>query len=70
MREFLEELDRRKRAKEDPCHDCDATGGVDRKVCVSCLGQGVLLSRKEYDTLLAIAVDEDNAILSRQVFDE
>lgn len=70
MRKFLEELQRRKDAKENPCHDCDAIGGVDPKVCTSCLGQGVLLSREEYDTLLAIARNDDYAILSQQVFED
>jgi len=39
------------------------------RVCLDCLGQGILLTGNEYETLLAIASGEDNAILDRQEFD-
>lgn len=55
MREFLEELERRKAAKDDPCDSCYGTGGVDGEVCLHCLGQGVLLTGIEYIELLKIS---------------
>jgi DnaJ-class molecular chaperone len=74
MREVLEELQRRKDAKENPCDSCDGKGGADGKVCADCLGQGVLLTREEYAVVLKIAgvtrADLDNdSILDQQVFE-
>jgi hypothetical protein len=69
MRDFLEELQRRKDARENPCDSCDGTGQYIDRVCVDCLGQGVLLTRVEYDTLLAIANADDDAILDQQLFE-
>ena len=69
MRELLEELQRRKDAKEDLCESCNSTGMYDGRVCHDCLGQGILLTGSEYKTLLAIANGEDDAILDRQAFD-
>ena len=63
MRELLEELQRRKDAKEDICESCDATGMYQGRLCLDCLGQG-----NEYETLLALANGEDDAILDRQEF--
>lgn len=72
MRDFLEELQRRKdrRDADEICCDCDGIGGIERKVCMSCLGQGVLLTREEYDALLAIGRADDEAILSQEVFED
>ena len=69
MRELLEELQRRKDAKEDPCLDCNGTGGFEGQVCLSCFGQGVLLTAEEYDWLLAVANRADDAILDQQLFE-
>ena len=55
MRDVLTEIDRRKEPKDDPCDSCDATGLVGEKVCSDCLGQGILLTRDEYDYLLSLS---------------
>jgi DnaJ-class molecular chaperone len=67
--EILEELQRRKDAKEAPCDSCDGTGLYLDKVCLDCLGQGILLTKLEYETLLTVARRADDAILDQQVFD-
>lgn len=69
MYEFLEELQRRKDAKEYPCDSCAGRGGYEGKVCLDCLGQGVLLTRDEYDMLLVIARADDDHILDQQYFE-
>jgi len=56
-RRMIEELQRRKDAQECPCETCHATGWYDGGVCVDCLGQGVLLTREEYDWLVYLADD-------------
>lgn len=68
VRDILEDLQRRKDAKEDPCDDCDGTG-LSQGVCLSCLGQGVLLTREEYDLLLTYANRADDEILEQQIFE-
>lgn len=55
MRDLLEEIQRRKDAKEDPCDSCSGTGRYGDKVCVDCLGQGILLTESEYQGILSIA---------------
>ncbi|MEJ7623748.1 MAG: hypothetical protein WKF34_07125 [Pyrinomonadaceae bacterium] len=69
MREILEDLQRRKDSRENPCHDCDGAGLYANHVCVSCLGQGVLLTRLEYELLLTYANRADDEILDQQEFD-
>jgi len=66
LRKLLEEIQRRKDAKEDLCDDCDGIGGDGSYVCVSCLGQGILLTREEYDELLRIAHYHDDSILEQE----
>ena len=65
-RSVLEELERRKEAKEDPCDSCDGSGaaGSDYRplVCVHCFGQGVLLSQPEYRILMEIAITPDDIL--------
>lgn len=73
-RVILENLQRRKDGKINPCDNCEATGRVGEKVCAACLGQGVLLSRLEYDYLLEIAgfapaEYDDDSILGQQYFE-
>lgn len=41
-RKILEELESRKKIKDDPCDSCEGTGGYENLVCSDCLGQGVL----------------------------
>jgi len=70
MREILEEIERRKYAKENPCDSCNGTGGDGSCACGDCLGQGILLSRVEYATILEVAGYQeaaDDLILSTQV---
>lgn len=74
MRELLEEIQRRKDAKEDPCNSCDNTGREKDKVCAHCLGQGILLTEAEYKGILEIAGYEpsdfdDDAILDQEFLD-
>jgi DnaJ-class molecular chaperone len=69
MKDILTELQRRKDSKEDPCDDCGGTGGLGNAVCVSCLGQGVLLTGEEYGLLLSFAHREDDSILDQRDFD-
>ena len=71
-RPILENLERRKDEKIDPCESCNATGRAVEKVCSDCLGQGVLLTRLEYEYLLEIAGFEpgemdDDSILNEQI---
>ena len=59
-RSILEELERRKEAKDDPCESCDGTGASNSSVnvplaCPHCLGQGVLLSEEEHRVLTEVA---------------
>ena len=73
MQDILEELQRRKDAKNDPCDSCNGTGGPAGRVCADCLGQGILLTRSEYITILRLAGHipaADDSILDQQVFDE
>jgi len=72
MAAFLEDLQRRKDAKDDPCDSCDASGVSDGRVCADCLGQGILLTRAEYISILTIAghIPDDDNILDQQYFDE
>lgn len=69
-RYVLEEIERRKLAKEDPCDSCGGLGGDADTVCLDCLGQGVLLTREEYDTLLEITGLEDAMVLDQQIFED
>jgi DnaJ-class molecular chaperone len=62
-RKILEELERRKAVKEDPCDSCDGTGKYEDRVCPDCLGQGVLLTREEYNTILLVSGIDDDSIL-------
>ena len=52
---MLDEIECRKRVEEDPCGSCNGTGGIGDKVCVDCLGQGLLLTRVEYYAILEAA---------------
>ncbi|MEQ1762005.1 MAG: hypothetical protein ABL984_02560 [Pyrinomonadaceae bacterium] len=60
-RAILEELERRKATKDDPCDSCDGTGTSSNSTdgqplaCAHCLGQGVLLTAQEYLALTGIA---------------
>jgi DnaJ-class molecular chaperone len=70
VRKVLEELERRKAAKEDPCDSCDGAGGYDARVCTDCLGQGVLLSRSEYEAILKVAgvsLDDDSILDAEEI---
>lgn len=58
-RRIFEELERRKVTKEDPCDSCDGTGGNDSRVCPDCLGQGILLTRDQYQTILQVSGTPD-----------
>lgn len=69
MRDLLEELQRRKDAKEDPCESCHGTDLYLGRVCTDCLGQGIRLTRKEYDTILAVARAVDDRILEQAFLD-
>ena len=69
IRGHVEELQRRKDAREGLCQSCNGAGAIEGTVCLDCLGQGVLLFREEYDWLLTVANRADDAILDRQVFD-
>lgn len=69
MREMLEELQRRKDAEEGVCESCDGRGLWEAKVCMDCLGQGILLHRREYDWLLSIANAKDDGVLSDEFID-
>lgn len=54
-RQILLELDRRKNQKINPCDSCDGKGTSDGIVCAHCLGQGVLLTTEEYETILIVS---------------
>lgn len=76
MRELLQEIQRRKDEKEDPCDSCDGRGLTSRnRVCVDCLGQGILLTAVEYEGILLLAgrkaggIADDDAILDLDYFD-
>lgn len=56
------------RQKILPCHDCEGKGICENVFCLSCLGQGVLLTRAEYDYLLTVGNRVDDDILSQQEF--
>lgn len=67
-REVLEEMERRKRAKDDPCDSCGGLGGAGEAVCADCLGQGILLTKEEYATIVRISglqdvLDQDDSVL-------
>lgn len=71
-REILEELERRKNAKENPCDVCGGSGksslSTEKQtlVCGRCLGQGVILTDEEHRMLKEMALtnhSDDNSIL-------
>lgn len=61
MREILEEFKRRKYEKENLCDSCHDSGGDGGYACGDCLGQGILLSRVEYATILEVAGHQEAA---------
>jgi DnaJ-class molecular chaperone len=66
---ILQEIDERKFRRDDPCDSCDGTGLLEhQKPCVHCLGQGVLLTGKEYALILKLAASDDE-ILSAEVIE-
>lgn len=70
MRELLEEIERRRAAKDDPCDSCNGTGGPFDGVCTDCLGQGILLTREEYLELLRITGHiPDDSVLDAEYLD-
>ena len=65
----IQDLERRKAIKEDPCESCDSSGLIDRVLCSDCLGQGVVLTSEEYEWLRTFAARADDEILSQQEFE-
>lgn len=55
IRKILANIEKRRDAKISLCESCDATGMYDGSVCTDCLGQKILLTREEYDTLLGLS---------------
>lgn len=64
----VEDLERRKATKDDPCESC-VRGLVDGLLCSDCLGQGVVLTRDEYEWLRTVAARADDEILNQQEFE-
>lgn len=71
-RKILEELERRKNAKENPCDECGGSGysslSTDNQTlaCGRCLGQGVLLTDEEHRFLkeqVLMGYNDDDSIL-------
>lgn len=68
-REILTEIERRKDLKIDVCESCDGSGLWESKICIDCLGQGILLHRPEYDWLLSLTNAKDDDVLSAEFLD-
>ncbi len=68
MRDIPADIERRRDQGDDPCDSCHATGLYDGKVCIDCLGQKILLTRREYDTLFSWAARADDAVLDQAAF--
>jgi DnaJ-class molecular chaperone len=66
---ILENLERRKELKDNPCDSCDGQGGEGGRVCADCLGQGVLLSRAEYEVILEVAGFDIDDLDGDQILD-
>jgi hypothetical protein len=74
-RQILEDLERRKAQKDNPCDSCDGTGLGESlsTICSHCLGQGILLTSEEYHRLLEIAgfkpgdLDDDSILDADQI---
>jgi Tryptophan RNA-binding attenuator protein inhibitory protein len=79
-RKILEELERRKELKENPCDSCDGTGRSSSTtegqilVCGHCLGQRILLTEDEYRLVKEMALTgsvryDDDSILDLEEFE-
>lgn len=67
--ELLAAIDHRRIENDDPCDSCDATGLADGEVCGHCLGQKVLLTGEEFETLLLVGMRKNDGILGEQEFE-